>query len=1468
MTSARANAQIAESLATLTHLLARGDDPARDGEKRLDRFLKHKPSFFVGGFNPDGAVKWVEEVEIIFDAMECANENKLALGTYVLREEANQWRWRYVKNKKVVEFMKLEQGNMSVAEYAAKFESLCAFSPHYNTPEAENDKCVKFESGLRPDIKHIIGFPEIRNFTTLVAKARICDEDGKAKSNYFKAVRGKSQDRAKCGKIGHRSFECKKDKDVCYNCGKKGHRSKECKATTPTCFNCGEEGHKSPECKKPKKVTRMVFTLNGEGADQVDNLIRGHRSKECKATTPTCFNCGEEGHKSPECKKPKKVTRMVFTLNGEGADQVDNLIRGTCFIHDTPLIAIIDTGATHSFISMDCTKRLNIPVFEMSGCMNIETPASGSVITRLVCRNCPVSVFGRHFGMDLVCIPLSGIDVIFGMNWLVFNQVHINCCEKTVIFPKSEGSLSLMNGEEVKESLNDHGKLFMVFGSLKLEGGVKLEEIPVVSEFSDVFPEDISDLPPEREAKFSIDLVPGTSPISMAPYRMSASELNELKKQLEELLEKKFIRPSVSPWGAPVLLVKKKEGSMRLCIDYRQLNKATIKNKYPLPRIDDLMDQLVGACVFCKIDLRSGYHQIRVKTEDVPKTAFRTRYGHYEYTVMPFGVTTAPGVFMEYMNRIFHSFLDKFVVVFIDDILVYSKSEEEHKEHLRIVLQVLKEKKLYAKLSKCELWLKEVSFLGHVISSGGIAVDPAKVDAVMKWGTPESVSEIRSFLGLAGYYRRFIEGFSKMALPLTLLTRKDQVFVWDEKCEKSFQELKRKLTTAPVLILPDAKESFVVYCDASKLGLGGVLMQEGKVVAYASRQLKVHERNYPTHDLELAAVVFALKVWRHYLYGSRFEVFSDHKSLKYLFDQKELNMRQRRWLEFLKDYDFELSNHPGKANVVADALSRKSLHMSSLMAKELELIEEFRDLSLVCEVTSNSVKLGMFKLTNPFLEKIRECQKEDEKLMKRVALVTEGQENDFKTDENGVVRFRGRVCVPDVPELKKMIFYEGHKSGLSIHPGLVKMYQDLKKLFWWPKMKKEIAKYVYACLVCQKSKIEHQKPSGLLQPLFIPEWKWDSIAMDFVGGLPKTAKGNEVIWVVVDRLTKSAHFIVIKIGTDPKFTSRFWESLQEALGTKLRLSSAYHPQTDGQSERTIQSLEDLLRACVLEQGESWDSCLPLIEFTYNNSFHSSIGMAPFEALYGRRCRTPLCWYESSETVVLGPDIVQETMEKIRMIREKMKASQSRQKSYHDKKRKDVEFQEGDHVFLRVTSTTGVGRPLKFKKLTSMFIRPYQISERIGKVAYRIALPVTLSNLHDVFHVSQLRKYVSDPSHVIESDDIQVKDNLTIETIPLRIEGREVKKLRNKEIASVKVTWGGPAGENATWELESKMKSSYPDLFSEQQLLGTVAAARASEGNLLMLANARQTTLFCLTCFATARASEEMAKVARFFARTR
>ena len=317
-----------------------------------------------------------------------------------------------------------------------------------------------------------------------------------------------------------------------------------------------------------------------------------------------------------------------------------------------------------------------------------------------------------------------------------------------------------------------------------------------------------------------------------------------------------------------MLLVKKKDGSSRLCVNYRQLNKMTIKNKYPFSRIVDLMDQLHGSSVFSKIDLRSGYHQILMKADDMQKTTFRSRYGHYEYVVMPFGVTNAPAVFMDYMNRIFRPFLDKFVVVFIDDILIYSRTHEEHAEHLRLVLSVLKDKQLYVKLSKCEFWMNEVQFLGHVISAQGIVVDPAKVEAVVKWKSPKSATEIRSFVGLANYYRRFIEGFSKILAPLTQLTWKNQPFTLMDKCEDSFLELKRRLMSAPILVIPDVGKPFEVYYDASHLGLVCVLMQEKKAVAYASRQLKVHERNYPTHDLELATIVFAFKIWRHYLCGA------------------------------------------------------------------------------------------------------------------------------------------------------------------------------------------------------------------------------------------------------------------------------------------------------------------------------------------------------------------------------------------------------------------------------------------------------------------------------------------------------------------------------------------------------------------------------------------------------------------------
>ncbi|GJR33539.1 putative nucleotidyltransferase, ribonuclease H [Tanacetum coccineum] len=550
--------------------------------------------------------------------------------------------------------------------------------------------------------------------------------------------------------------------------------------------------------------------------------------------------------------------------------------------------------------------------------------------------NCPLRFDDRIHPANLLPIHMLDFDVILGMDWLASHRATIDWYARTVIFGNVRQPEFVYHGSSPLKSVKlisamkartliSHGCQGFLASVMdtSLESP-NIENLSVVREFTDVFLDELPGLPPAREIEFGIELILGAEPISKAPYRMAPVELKDLKEQLQEMLENGFIRPSVLAWGAPVLFVKKKDGSMRLCIDYRELNRITIRNRYPLPRIDDLFDQLHGAKYFSKIDLRSGYHQLRVREQYISKTAFRTRYGHYEFLVMPFGLTNAPAVFMDLMNRIFHEYLDKFVIVFIDDILVYSKSEEEHERHLRIVLEILRQKKLYAKFSKCEFWLQQVAFLGHIVSADGIIMDPSKVEAITKWPRPTTVTEVRSFLGLAGYYRRFVEGFSRLALPLTQLMRKGEKFVWTDERQESFEELKRRLVSAPILTLPSGSGGFQIYSDASKKGLGCVLMQHGKVIAYASRQLKPYEVNYPTHDLELAAVVFALKIWRHYLYGEACDIFTDHKSLKYIFTQRELNMRQRRWLELLKDYDTNIQYHPGKANVVADALSRKS----------------------------------------------------------------------------------------------------------------------------------------------------------------------------------------------------------------------------------------------------------------------------------------------------------------------------------------------------------------------------------------------------------------------------------------------------------------------------------------------------------------------------------------------------------------
>nr|GEY33920.1 putative reverse transcriptase domain-containing protein [Tanacetum cinerariifolium] len=406
------------------------------------------------------------------------------------------------------------------------------------------------------------------------------------------------------------------------------------------------------------------------------------------------------------------------------------------------------------------------------------------------------------------------------------------------------------------------------------------------------------------------------APVAQAPYRLAPSKMKELAKQLQELSDKGFIRPSSSPWGASILFVKKKDGSFCMCINYHELNKLTVKNRYPLPRIDDLFDQLKGSSVYSKIDLQSGYHQLRVHEEDIPKTAFRTGYGHYEFQVMPFGLTNAPTVFMDLMNRVCKPYLDKFMIVFIDEILICSTDNEEHEDHLKLILKLLKIEELYAKFSKCDFWILKVQFLRYVIDRKGIHVDPAKIESIKDWASPKSPTEIRQFLGLAGYYRIFIEGFSKNAKSMTKLTQKNVKFDWGEKEEAAFQLIKQKLCSAPILALPKGSKNFIVYCDAPHKGLGAVLIQNEKVIANASRQLKIHKKNYTTHDLELGAVVLALKMCRHYLYGTRFTSLfwqAHHKALGTRLDMSTAYHPETDEFSYNNSYHTSIKAAPFKA---------------------------------------------------------------------------------------------------------------------------------------------------------------------------------------------------------------------------------------------------------------------------------------------------------------------------------------------------------------------------------------------------------------------------------------------------------------------------------------------------------------------------------------------------------------------------
>nr|GEW11311.1 hypothetical protein [Tanacetum cinerariifolium] len=934
-----------------------------------------------------------------------------------------------------------------------------------------------------------------------------------------------------------------------------------------------------------RQRTRSNFALTTPDQGQVQRQVVNERPR------PTCYEYGDPNHFRRNCPRmnqattaggnrlnpmlaiegnPKpgnnrnRVQGRAFTLGVAEAPQDSNVVTSTFSLNDHFAIVLFDCGVDYSFISTNYLPLIDIKPSIINPGYEIEIASDVKVVTNIIVRGCRIELEGHTFIIDLISFGHGSFDVIIGMDWLSKLRAKIVCFEKIFQILLSNRDILEVHGERTKGNLKQ-------LKTMKVNES-KLEDIPVVRKFPDVFLKDLSGLPPSREVGFRIDLIYGAMPVAKSHYRLVPTEMQELANQLKELHEK----------------------------DYRELNKLTIKNRYPLPRIDDLFDQLQGSQYFSKIDLRSGYHQLRVREEDIPETAFKTRYGHFEFTVMPFGLTNAPAVFIDLMNRFCRPYLDKFVIFFIDDILIYSKSKEEHEVHLKLILKLLKKEKLFGKFSKCEFWLQEVHFLGHVVNSEGIHVDPNKIKAVKNWTPQKTPTEIRSFLGLARYYRRFIASFLKIAKPLSLLIQENKKFEWGDEQENAFQTLKDMLTKS------------VIY--------------------------------------------------------------TDHKSFQHIFDQKELNMRQRRWIELFSDYDYEIRYHQGKANVVADALRRKE------RAKP-------RRVRAISMTIHSSIKA-----------KILEAQTEASKNTSTSTKMLKGLDKQLERKEDGRLYLAEQIWVPVYGNLRTLIMNEAHATRTP-------------------------------------------KPLGLLQQPEIPEWKWEKIIMNFINKLPRIRSGHDWIWVIVDRLTKSAHFLAIREDYKTEKLARLY--INEIIARHIVPVSII-------SDR-------------------------------NNNFISRF------------------WNSLQKALGTRPEIVQETNDKIVQIKERLKVAQDRQKSYADKCQKPLEFNVSDKVLLKVSPRKGVVRFGKRSKLSPIYVGPFDIVERIGPVACRLRLQQELVGVHDAFHVSNLKKCLGEVNLRIPLDEVKVDDKLHFVEEPIEILDRGVKKLKRRWIPIVKVRWNSRRGPKFTWE---------------------------------------------------------------------
>lgn len=951
------------------------------------------------------------------------------------------------------------------------------------------------------------------------------------------------------------------------------------------CFRCNERWDPLHQC--ATKQLRVIILGDDEAINDEGEIVvlETAAEEDTESDEMECKGLGVFGVSS--------TSSQVRTMKLEGVLQGANIL------------VLIDSGATHNFISPKVVEALGLQLVP-SKPLGVKLGDDHRVLTMGKCAAISLVLGEMETTIDAYILELGGVDLILGVVWLEnLGKVTMDWKEMSMVF-NYNGNLVKLIGQPLEEKMATFQSAVTTSSVFANEGSPTLMEVKgkaeaglsevqnralqaLLTKFSSVFCE-VMGLPPARNNSHSIVLLPGAGPVSVRPYRYPHHHKDEIEKHIQILLQQGVIRNSTSAFSSPVILVKKKDHSWRMCVDYRALNKVTIQDKYPIPVVDELLDELHGSAYFSKLDLKSGYHQIRMKEEDIHKTAFRTHEGHYEFMVMPFGLTNAPATFQSVMNEIFKPYLRRFVLVFFDDILVYSGDWNTHLQHLAVVLQVLQQHQFVANKNKCAFGQEKIEYLGHVISKAGVMVDPAKVQSVLQWPVPTSVKGVRGFLGLTGYYRKFIANYGKIAKPLIELTKKEG-FKWNEEAEKAFQTLKTAVTSSPVLTLPNFELPFEIECDASGKGVGAVLMQMKHPIAYFSKAFTASKLSKSAYDKELMTLVLAIQHWRHYLLGRRFVVYSDQKSLKHLLQQRITTANQQEWMAKLLGFDFEVVYKVGVENKVADALSMQ--HEEATIQTMLSFPIWTQGKQLQQEVMQDPVLKGIIK-----------------------AIQSDPTSKPGFVLKGGVLFYKNRLVIPAKSPIIDDLLRDFHSSPSGGHSGYLRTYRRMAGTLYWQGMMKRVQEFVKACDTCQRQKYAATTPSGLLQPLPIPVLVWSEISMDFITNLPKS-NDYEAILVVVDRLSKYSHFIPLKhpftarsiasifvkeavrlhgvpesilSDRDPLFVSIFWKELFKLIGTVLKMSSAYHPQTDGQTEVVNRCLEAYLRCFISDQPKSWAHC--------------------------------------------------------------------------------------------------------------------------------------------------------------------------------------------------------------------------------------------------------------------------------------